>query len=209
MHSSSTAANLFVLFTERLEQMAVRYMVTGSVAGMLYGEPRLTHDVDVVLELATDAQAEALVAAFPDEEFYCAPLEVVLIEARRAQRGHFNIIHHETGFKADIYLAGSEALHHQALQQRRVLEVEGTRLQVAPPEYVIVRKLEYHREGGSIKHLDDIRGMLRVSGEEIDRDALEEMITARGLQAEWSAVEQTPPWLAVRQPLPRRGPPRG
>lgn len=190
MPSSSTAANLFAIFTDRLEQLGVRYLVTGSVAGMLYGEPRLTHDVDVVLELATDAEAEALVAAFPDQEFYCAPLEVVLIEARRAQRGHFIIIHHETGFKAHVYLAGSDVLHRQALQQRRALEVEGTRLQVAPPEYVIVRKLEYFREGGSTKHIDDIRGMLRVSGEAIDRDALEQTIAARGLFAEWKAIGQ-------------------
>jgi hypothetical protein len=189
MPSSSTATNLFAIFTDRFEQIGARYMVTGSVAGMLYGEPRLTHDVDVVLELETDAQAEALVGAFPDEAFYCAPLEVVLIEARRSQRGHFNIIHHDTGFKADVYLA-SDDLHRQGLQQRRVLELEGTRLQVAPPEYVIVRKLEYYREGGSIKHLHDIRGMLRVSGEQIDRDSLKEMITARGLGAEWEAVDK-------------------
>jgi hypothetical protein len=192
MPSSSTTANLFAIFTDRFEQIGVRYMVTGSVAGILYGEPRLTHDVDVVLELTTDAQAEALVAAFPGEAFYCAPLEVVLIEARRVQRGHFNIIHHETGFKADVYLAGSDALHQQALQQRRALEVEGTKLHVAPPEYVIVRKLEYFREGGSIKHLDDIRGMLRVAGDQIDRAALEETIAARGLQAEWDAVCRSP-----------------
>ena len=174
---------------DRLEQIGVRYMVTGSVAGMLYGEPRLTHDIDVVLELATDTQAEALVGAFPDEAFYCAPLEVVLIEARRSQRGHFNIIHHDTGFKADVYLACDD-LHRQALQQRHVLEIEGTRLQVAPPEYVIVRKLEYYREGGSIKHLNDIRGMLRISGEQIDRDVLKEMISSRGLVAEWDAVDK-------------------
>jgi len=191
MPSSSTAANLFAVFTDRLEQIGVRYMVTGSVAGMLYGEPRLTHDVDVVVELVDDAQAEALVAAFPDDEFYCAPLEIVLVEARRAQRGHFNIIHHETGFKADIYLAGDDAYHREALQRRRALDLEGTRLQVAPPDYVIVRKLEYFREGGSIKHLDDIRAMLRVSGEDMDRDALEKTIAARGLHAEWSAVNKT------------------
>jgi hypothetical protein len=190
MPSSSTAANLFAIFTDRLEQIGVRYMITGSVAGMLYGEPRLTHDVDLVLELATDAQAEALVGAFPEQDFYCAPLEVVLIEARRAQRGHFNIIHHDTGFRADVYLAGRDALHQQALQHRRVLQIEGAQMQVAPPEYVIVRKLEYYREGGSSKHLDDIRGMLRVSNEKIDRASLEEMISSRGLSAEWAAVVQ-------------------
>jgi hypothetical protein len=148
--------NLFLLFTDKLEAIGLTYMVTGSVAGILYGEPRLTHDVDLVVEIADDAQAEALVAAFPLEEFYCAPLEVVQLEARRSHRGHFNIIHHESGFKADIYLT-SDSLHREALKKRRTFDIAGSRLQVAPPEYVVIRKLEYFKEGGSAKHLADIR----------------------------------------------------
>ena len=66
---------------------------------------------------------DALVRAFPDEDFYCAPAEVIRVEARRRQRGHFNIIHHETGFKADMYVAGDDPLHRWALaRQRRLLE---------------------------------------------------------------------------------------
>ncbi len=188
MPSSSTEANLFAIFTDRLEQLGLRYAVTGSVAVILYGEPRLTHDVDVVVELVSDADAESLVGAFPLEEFYCAPIEIVRLEARRPLRGHFNIIHHETGFKADVYLAGIDALHRMALDERRVVEVDGTRLHVAPPTYVIVRKLEYYREGGSTKHVDDIRGMLRVSGDGIDRVELEAMVERRGLASEWAEV---------------------
>ncbi len=59
---------------------------------------------------------------------------------------------------------------------------------LAPPEYVIVRKLEYYREGGSEKHLRDIRSMLAVSGEQIDRASLREWIERRGLQTEWRLV---------------------
>jgi len=56
---------------------------------------------------------------------------------------------------------------------------------LAPPEYVIVRKLEYFREGGSDKHLRDIRAMLAVSGDQLDRAALKDWIERRGVQAEW------------------------
>jgi hypothetical protein len=57
---------------------------------------------------------------------------------------------------------------------------------VAPPEYVILRKLEFYREGGSEKHLRDIRSMLDASPDAIDRGELERMIAERGLQGAWN-----------------------
>lgn len=179
--------DLFTLFTSRLEAAGIEAVVTGSVAAMLYGEPRLTHDIDMVMRL-DDASIRALVRAFPDEEFYCAPAEVIRIEARRSQRGHFNIIHHETGFKADIYVAGDDPLHRWALAKRRRVQLGEATISVAPPEYVIVRKLEYYREGHSAKHLHDIRGMLRLQGDRIDRAELASKVAQLGLQAEWTEV---------------------
>lgn len=159
-------------------------MVTGSVACIVYGEPRLTHDVDIVLIL--DAQAiERFPKLFPDEEFYCPPVEVLRVEARRRQRGHFNLIEHRSGFKADVYVAGEDELHRWAMAHRRTIDVEGKPLQLAPPEYVIARKLEYYREGKSDKHLRDIRGVLRHSRGEIDFTRLEEMVALLGVQNEW------------------------
>lgn len=179
--------DLFTLFTSRLDAAGIEAVVTGSVAAMLYGEPRLTHDIDLVM-LLDDASIRALVQAFPDEEFYCAPAEVIRLEARRPQRGHFNIIHHETGFKADIYVAGDDPLHRWALAKRRRVQLGDAMISVAPPEYVIVRKLEYYREGHSPKHLLDIRGMLRLQGDRIDRAELESKVLQLGLQKEWAEV---------------------
>ena len=62
------------------------------------------------------------------------------------------------------------------------------KIQLAPPEYVIVRKLEYYREGGSEKHLRDIRAMLTVSSELIDRSVLHDWITRRQVGGEWGKV---------------------
>ncbi|MEX1366673.1 MAG: hypothetical protein AB1Z98_26340 [Nannocystaceae bacterium] len=179
--------DLFTLFTSRLEAAGIEAVITGSVAAMFYGEPRLTHDIDMVMVL-DEASIRALVLAFPDEEFYCAPAEVMRVEAQRAQRGHFNIIHHETGFKADVYVAGQDPLHRWALAKRRRVDFGGSTVSVAPPEYVIVRKLEYYREGHSAKHLQDIRGMLRLQGERIDTVELQTRVTQLGLDAEWAEV---------------------
>lgn len=142
-------------------------MVTGAVANIVYGEPRLTHDIDLVLEIEI-GDAEKIAENFPLDEFYCPPIEVIIIESKRHMRGHFNIIHFKTGFKADIYIAGNDPLHTWALQNRKRINIEGNDFWIAPIEYVILRKLEYYREGGSEKHLQDITGMLETSQDQID-----------------------------------------
>lgn len=182
-------ANLFLMFTQRFNTLGVPYMVSGSVAVIIYGEPRLTLDVDLIAVL--DREHIALLSeVFPPAEFYCPPIEVITLEATREQRGHFNIIHQETGFKADVYLSGRDPLHAWGLARAQRLEVEGQVVVVAPPEYVIVRKLEFYREGGSDKHLRDIRSMLGTSPDAIDRVELETLIVTRGLQEAWLQVEE-------------------
>jgi hypothetical protein len=178
--------NLFAPFIVPLERLGIPYFVTGSTAGILYGEPRLTHDVDIVIALSA-RHVHAFVEAFPLEEFYCPPEDVLAIEVRRGQRGHCNLIHHDSGFKADIYIAFDE-LHRWALAHRRTLELDGLRVSVAPIEYVILRKLEYFREGKSEKHVRDIRGMLEASSDQIDRPLLEQWIARLGVTAEWDRI---------------------
>jgi hypothetical protein len=112
-------------------------------------------------------------------------LETIVTEVARQQRGHFNIIHMNTSFKTDVYPAGRDELNAWAFRHKRPVEYEGETLVLAPPEYVIVRKLEYFREGGSEKHLRDIRAMLAVSGELIDHGELSQRIRSRGLDAQW------------------------
>jgi hypothetical protein len=93
------------LFAVRLEATGAPYMVTGATAAILYGQPRVTNDLDVVLSL-DDATGAALLRAFPETDFYVPPESVIRTEQARAQRGHFNLIHHESGYKDDIYLTG-------------------------------------------------------------------------------------------------------
>ena len=180
-------ADLFLLFGRRFNQLGVPYMISGSVAVIVYGEPRLTHDVDLVVEIDAPAISR-LAAIFPATEFYCPPPEVLRIEAAREQRGHFNIIHLETGFKADVFLAGRDPLNGWGLKRLRRIDVEGETLPIAPPEYVILRKLEYFQEGGSEKHLRDIMSILRSSSELIQTHDLELKIAERGLQEGWRKV---------------------
>jgi len=164
-------------------------MVSGSVAAIFYGEPRLTNDVDVIVFLRRD-DVKRILEAFPQDQFYCPPFEVIEAERGREQRGHFNLIDHDTGFKADIYLAGRDQLHAWGLSHAICADLGDTKVMFAPPEYVIVRKLQFFREGGSSKHLRDIQRMLMGLGDEWPRSQLLQMIREQRLATEWELALQ-------------------
>src|SRR5450759_2644205 len=114
-------------------------MVTGGLAAVVYGHPRLTLDVDLVIRFTPD-DAGAFAALWPPDEFYCPPVEVISEERGRATHGHFNVIHKDSAMRADVYLAGADEFNAWALQHRVVRQVEGEAVQFAPIEYVIVNK---------------------------------------------------------------------
>lgn len=188
--ASREPPDLIMLFVAPLNRLGVRYFVTGALAAGMYGEPRLTNDVDLVVELS-DQDAVRLHDAFDPSAFYVPPVDAMLVERRRARHGHFNLIHHETAYKADVYLAGNDPLHRWGLERRVQVTVDDEPVWLAPPEYVVIRKLEFFRDGGSAKHLRDIRRMVSVLGERMDRAALEDHVVALGLGAVWAKVAES------------------
>src|SRR4051794_38889973 len=155
------AANPLAIFASGLNAVGMSWMAVGSIASSSYGEFRTTGDVDLIAWIQL-RQAQLFSAAFPENDFYCPPADVIALEAQRPERGHFNVIHHATMFKADIYLPTAGTFERWALRHRRKLFVGLEPVWIAPPEYVIMGKLEFLREGGSEKHIRDIAGMLEV-----------------------------------------------
>jgi hypothetical protein len=88
---------LSLIFVRPLNRFGFRYVVSDSVAAILYGEPRLTNDVDFVVFL-WQADIVRLQEAFPSPEFYVPPPEVISSEIARPTKGQFNVIHADTGF---------------------------------------------------------------------------------------------------------------
>jgi len=181
-------SELILQFVRRFNQAGIRYMVGGSVAAMFYGRPRFTHDVDCVAFL-NDADIRRLPEIFPPAEFYLPPPEVIAAAAARERQGSFNIIHMDTTFKADVYLTGRDDFNAWGFRNRNSVQFEGETLVLAPVEYVMVRKLEFFREGGSEKHLKDIQGMLEISGDQLDRGVLNEWVSRQGVEVQWRLVQ--------------------
>lgn len=129
-------------FIAPLELIDIPYFVTGSIASIFYGEPRLTHDIDIVIHLSP-SEILKFISFFPLEKYYCPPEEVIRIESKRRPYGHFNLISIASGLKADIYLDANDPLHEWAFNNRKRISLgNNLELWLAPPEYVIIRKLE-------------------------------------------------------------------
>ncbi len=175
-------------FIRPLYEHNIRYIITGSVASMVYGEPRLTNDVDVVIDIKPP-DITKLIAAFPEADFYLPPAEVIETELLRGSRGHFNIISQHSMLKADIYLMGADSLQLWGMTGARILNIDDLPISFAPPEYVIIRKLEFYREGHSEKHLRDIAAMLIESSAEIDQEILSSPIQKLHLEPHWQAAQ--------------------
>lgn len=178
--------DLVTLFVAPLEKAGIRYMITGSIASSIYGEPRNTLDIDLVL-LLENKQTSIFHSIFSEEQFYLPPSDVIEIEARREAHGHFNIIHHQTGLKADIYLSRNHPSLPWAVEHIRRIETPGTPINVAPPEYIIIHKLEFYREGGSQKHLRDIAGIIEQQA--LDHSFLDPAIETLNLTAQYQLAK--------------------
>ncbi len=166
-------------FIDPLERLDIPYALVGSVASSIYGEPRATNDVDLVVHLRRE-DAARVVAAFPADRFYVPPEEVVQVEIARAHGAHFNVIALEGMTKADLYPLVERQQGWFA--RRRSLEVAGRRIWVAAPEVVILHKLLFYRDGGGEKHLRDIRAMQAQLGPALDTAWLESEAKALDLK---------------------------
>jgi hypothetical protein len=184
-----TDVSLISLFVRPLNLLRIPYMVTGGVASVVYGEPRFTRDIDLVIALQP-GDARRFAGAWSSQSFYVPPIEVIAAESARPAHGHFNVVHHETTMRADVYLPGGDALNAWAFAHVVRRQVDDDEVAVAPIEAVILSKLRYYQAGRSDRHLRDIHRMLRVSGDLVDRPSLERWATRLEVEAEWRQAQQ-------------------
>ena len=181
----SEQGGIFVTVLTALEQVQIPYMITGSIASVRYGEPRATLDMDVIIDM-TPAQARQLARSFrPD---YYVDEQSILEAIQR--RSHFNIIHGASGVKVDFFLVPSTPYAHVAFQRRtRDNLTAAFAAYFTSPEDNILGKLAYYREGGSEKHLRDIRGILLNMRDTLDMSYLDRWADQQGFGDLWDTVK--------------------
>ncbi len=168
-----------------LERMGLRYFVTGSMATIFFGEPRFTNDIDIVVDLPASRIRE-LCAAFPSPEFYLSEETVYRAVSRRRQ---FNIIHPSSGLKVDVMVPADSPFNRSRFTRTRTVRPSPDFEAVfSSPEDVILKKMEVYLEGGSEKHLRDISGVLKISGDRLDRSYIAEWADRMGTAEIWEEI---------------------
>ena len=175
---------VFIQVLQTLEKNHIPYMIVGSVASMVYGEPRMTHDMDLVVDLLPQ-HAKKIEILFPIEDFYCPPEEV--IQSETVHRGQFNLIHQKSGIKIDLMVRKNSAHAIEEFSRKRKIEIiDGFSAYLATPEDIIIKKLLFYKEGQSEKHLKDIRGILAETT--LDEAYLKRWIKDLNLENEYKKV---------------------
>ena len=174
-------------FLQPLNDLNIEYVITGSVASIVYGNPRLTHDIDLVVNINKN-QVESFLSKFNPNKFYLPPTDIFQIEMKRDSHGHINIIHLESGFKADVYFIGNSDLQRWALDNFIEVSFFDMTLRLAPIEYVIVNKLIFYSEAKMQKHILDIQGILENSESEIDYSILNSLIKKYKVEDAWNLL---------------------
>ncbi len=178
-------SDLLRYVVDTLEGLGLPYFITGSHAAMQYGEPRFTNDIDVVLDLAPSKVRE-LCARFPIDDFYVSE------DAARSAAtlgGQFNVIHPESGLKVDMIVAKDDPLDHERLRRATRLPTPGGGdAMFSTPEDLMLKKMDFYREGGSEKHLRDIASILKISGNRVDVGYVAKWAASLGLSEIWEAV---------------------
>jgi len=171
-----------------LDRLGIEYLITGSMASIVYGEPRFTNDVDIAIR-ATPDQAARLAQAFPEPNFYASSEAARDAATRHTQ---FNVIHPASGFKIDFMVPKDDDFNRSRFTRGRALPVTAESSAIyASPEDVIIRKLQYYKLGGSDKHLRDIRGIIKTSSERIDLGYITAWASREGVSEIWSQIQST------------------
>ncbi len=165
-------AKAIIKVLEVLDKLGVNYVVGGSFASSLYGNARLTNDIDIVVAINLK-HAENLAKELEDN-FYID--EESIKRAIRAATT-FNAIHFESSFKIDFFVARVGGLQEKELE-RRQLNTLNTDPKItfyaATPEDIILAKLDWYRKGDcvSTQQWSDIAGVIKVQQERLDREYL-------------------------------------
>lgn len=153
--------------TEALKSAGIPHMVVGSNASSLWGAPRATHDLDLVID-PTEEQLDGLVASLGPGWY----ADASAARAALRQRSMFNVIDTATGWKADLIIRKDRPFSREEFARRKLRNLLGRELPVASAEDVMLTKLEWARRSGSERQLSDVREIVAMQGHRLDLDYL-------------------------------------
>jgi hypothetical protein len=169
-----------------LDAQRIPYMLTGSLASTLQGEPRSTHDIDLVVDL-TVQQVKPLLDAFAPPAFYLS--EASVRDAIRNRR-MFNLLEINTGDKIDFWLLTDDEFDQSRFQRLMKDQFDGIEIDVSTPEDTILMKLRWGKESGnSERQFQDALRVYEVQYSLLDLEYIAYWVNTLQVEELWSRLQ--------------------
>jgi hypothetical protein len=179
----SEEIGILKLVCHRLDEAAIPYMLTGSFAANFYAVPRMTRDIDLVIEVHK-AEADTLFQIFKND-FYVSKSSIV--EAIESQ-GMFNIIHNEYVFKIDFIICKDTPYRNKEFQRKRQVLLYDDPIWIVAPEDLIISKLFWAKDSSSEMQIRDVKNLF-LSLKNLDKEYIDEWIQTLKLDAIYQQVK--------------------
>lgn len=160
---------------QRLEKSGIAYMITGSIAANAYAVPRMTRDIDVVIEIGLPSVDQFCVLF--QNDFYVDKLSI--IDAIKKE-GMFNIIHNVYIIKIDFVIRKNSFYRQMEFSRRRPYDIEGVKVWVVSPEDLILSKLFWAKNSFLELQMRDVKNLLE-SVKNLDMPYIEQWVETLNL----------------------------
>lgn len=168
-----------------LDRAAIPYLLTGSLVSSLQGEPRATHDIDLVIDVAQN-DVPLLVEVLTS---LTLSVDELAVADAVLTRGMFSVIDPPSGDKADFWLVTEQPFDRERFARRTTITALGVQISVSTPEDTILQKLRWSRlAGGSEKQLADAAGVYDLQAGSLDEEYLDIWAERLGVSAALRAL---------------------
>jgi len=145
------------IVTQRLNEAGINYMVSGSIAANYYTIPRMTRDIDIVIELQ-HSDIDKFVCLF-QKDFY---VDRQMVEREVLRQGMFNLIQNQYVLKIDFIIKKASAYQQAAFAHKKHVIIEESTMWFISPEDLIISKLLWAKDSLSETQLKDIRNLMKT-----------------------------------------------
>lgn len=170
------------MVTSRLNKAGIPYMVSGSIAANYYSIPRMTRDIDIVIELQ-QKDVDRFVVLFQDD-FY---INKEMIEKEVLRQGIFNLIQNQYMVKVDFIVKKSSAYQQAEFSRRKQVLIENCLLWITSPEDLVISKLIWAKDSRSEMQLKDVKNLIEAT-DSLDLEYIDKWVRELGLEQLYKEV---------------------
>ncbi len=158
--------NLLVNIAKILKELKIPYIITGGMAVLVWGRPRFTADIDIVVELGQNKvdELEKALLSLSDVGYF----DKEAVQEAINNKDEFNFIDGNTGIKVDFWVLSDDSFDLSRFKRRKVKKVLGKNVYFSSPEDLILIKLKWYKKSLMSRQIEDVESILKISDKKID-----------------------------------------